>query len=119
MRRLITAGLLASAIGLGLLVLLWALSPPASAQFLCLYGADLASMLQRSGEEPLIELQISMGEGQPTAPALLAVNPDGEWTIYYRPANGVEGVCILAHGIDADPAEGPAFPKPIIPGKDS
>lgn len=74
----------------------------------------LEQLLAQSGEVPLIEMQ--MGGGGNTAPALLVVAPSGSWTIFALSPNG--GICIVVQGIDAQPATGDGFPAPL-PRKDS
>lgn len=92
---------------------------PAAAQVPCLVGPPdmLEQILARSGEQPLIELQMSAGANVPTTPGLLAVGPDGAFTLFMAGPNGA--VCILAAGVGAKPATGKGLPKPIIPGEDS
>lgn len=108
----------AVAAGLCLSVLAWAV--PVQAQGVpCLVGPPdmLEQILSRSGEQPLIELQLSGGPDAPTTPALLAVGADGAFTLFMLGPD--DAVCILASGVGAQPATGKGFPKPIIPGEDS
>jgi hypothetical protein len=94
---------------------------PASAQFACMVGPDtdaiLKTWLSRTGQTPLIEMQVPLGATSPTAPMLFSVAPDGAFSILMLTPEG--SICIIAVGEGAQPSTGPGFPKPIVPGEDS
>lgn len=92
---------------------------PAAAQVPCLMGPPdmLEKILERSGEQALIEMQFGIGPDKPTAPGMLAVSPDGTFTLFMLDPSGA--ICILAAGTHTQPATGDGFPKPVIPGRDS
>ena len=96
------------------------LAAPAAAQFACLVGKPdetLALWLARTGQTPLLEMQMSTGEGSPANPMILALDGDGAFSVLMLTPDG--NVCIMAVGTEAQPSAGPAFPKPSIPGRDS
>lgn len=100
-----------------IVILAWA--APVQAQVPCLIGPPdmLEKILAQSGEEPLIEMQFGGGADKPSAPGLLAVSPDGTFTLFMLDPSGA--ICILAAGTHTQPATGDGFPKPIVPGRDS
>lgn len=92
---------------------------PAFAQYACLVGKPgdtLASWLGKTGQTPLIEMQMSTGGG-PSMPTLLAIDREGAWSILMLAPDG--NVCVMAVGEGAQPSTGEGFPKPIVPGRDS
>jgi hypothetical protein len=92
---------------------------PAFAQFACMVGepADtLAMWLGKTGQTPLLEMQMSTGGGT-SVPMIVAIGRDGAFSILMRSSDG--SVCIMAVGDGAQPSTGNGFPKPIVPGRDS
>ena len=95
------------------------LTGPAAAQFACLVGEPgdtLAQWLGRTGQTPLLEMQISTGPG-PSIPAIVALDREGAFSILMLSPEGA--LCIMAVGEGAKPSTGPHFPKPVVPGRDS
>ena len=91
---------------------------PAAAQFACLVGDKpddtLAMWLDRTGQVPLIEMQMSTGGGA-SIPMILALDKEGAFSLLMLSPTG--SVCIMAVGEGAQPATGAGFPKPVGPGK--
>ena len=90
---------------------------PAAAQFACLVGPagdTLAMWLAKTGQTPLLEMQMSTGGG-PSVPMIVALDREGAFSILMLSPEG--SVCIMAVGEGARPSTGVHFPKPILPGE--
>ena len=91
---------------------------PAAAQFACLVGDKpddtLKTWLDRTGQVPLLEMQMSTGPG-PSIPMIVALDKEGAFSILMLSPSGA--VCIMAVGEGAQPATGEGFPEPVGPGK--
>ena len=102
------------------LVVIPIMAPPAGAQVACLAGKaedTLAMWYARTGQSPLIQMQMSAGNEAPTMPAILSVDGKGQWTLLILNPEG--NVCILAVGSGMTPAAGDGFTPSTQPGTDS
>lgn len=96
------------------------IASPAAADVACLKGPPgdtLAMWLDRTGQTPLLTLQMAMGDTQATMPMIVAVDKDGAFSILVLSPLGV--VCMLAIGTGAEPATGMTFPEPVKPGSET
>lgn len=82
---------------LGLSVFLFSSSAFAG-QYACLVGITPEVWMQKSGQHPVMTMNMLVGENV-TTPMVITVNKEGEFTILFRGANGM--TCVQALGTDA------------------